>query len=166
MLAYDQSSFLLSIILSLAETWENAQDIQDKIIPCLRVLKGILKQELSEGKVIVAGAVYDFNGQYLALIMRNDVLEKVKADSIRIEEQAKEIQNKVLQIAVDALERDVVRENHQQQENLKNKIQEKFLVTTELVLKQNLSNNQFLVYMACLLEARIIMGNRLCGVCK
>lgn len=60
MSAYGQTSSLLSRITALTEAWDNAQDIWDRIIPCLKVLKGVPKQELVDGKVIAAGVAYDF----------------------------------------------------------------------------------------------------------
>lgn len=47
-LTYGQTSSLLSRIASVAEAWVDLQDIQERIIPCLRVLKGMSKQELIE----------------------------------------------------------------------------------------------------------------------
>lgn len=60
-LAYGQTSSLLSRVAVIAEAWDNLHDVQDRIILCLRVLKGIPKQELIDGKVIAAGVAYDFN---------------------------------------------------------------------------------------------------------
>lgn len=55
-LTYGQTSSLLSRIANMAEAWANLQDIQERIIPCLRVLKGMSKQEL-----IDAGVAYAFS---------------------------------------------------------------------------------------------------------
>lgn len=40
---YGQTSSLLSRISSLAESWDTLLDIQDRVIPCLRTLKGVPK---------------------------------------------------------------------------------------------------------------------------
>lgn len=108
MLAYGQTSPLLSRIVVLVEAWGSLEDIQDKIIPCLKVLKGVPKQELIDGKVIAVGAAYDFNNWYWALIAWSEVLEKVKVDGVRVKEQTREILNKVLLVVVDVLEADIV----------------------------------------------------------
>lgn len=75
------------------------------------MLKGISKQELIDGKIIAAGAAYDFNTWHWALVARSEVLEKVKADGIRVEEQIREIQNKIFLVATDVLEKETIREN-------------------------------------------------------
>lgn len=75
----------------------------------------------------------------MGLITWNEVLEKVKADTIRVEESTKEIWEKILSVAIDALEKDVVWENNMQLENLKHKVQEIFFTTIGLILKQNLT---------------------------
>lgn len=121
-LVYEQTSSLLSRIATLAEAWDNAQDIRDRIIPCLKVLKGVPKQELVNEKVIAPSAAYDFGSWYMTLITWSEILEKIKADTIWIEERTKEVQEKILAVAADALEKDIVRANSLQFENLKHKI--------------------------------------------
>lgn len=138
-LAYGQTSSLQSRIQDMAEMWEDLQNIQDKVIPCLKVLKRIPKQELIDGQVIAAGDIYDFNTWYWALIARNKVLEKVKIDGVEIEELIKEIQNKIFLVAVDVLGKEAIRENEMNMENLKVKAQENFFTFIGLILKQNLT---------------------------
>lgn len=137
-LAYRQTSSLLLRIATLAEAWDNAQDVRDRIIPCLKVLKGVSKQELVNRKVIAPGAAYDFSSWYMTLIIRSEIIEKIKTDTIRIEERTKEVRKKILAMAANALEKDIVRANNLQFENLKHKIQEIFF-TIGPVLKQNLT---------------------------
>lgn len=85
-LAHGQTSSLLSRVQDMVEMWEDLQNIQDKVIPCLKVLKGIPKQELIDGQVIAAGDIYDFNTWYWALIARNEVLDNIRVDGVKIEE--------------------------------------------------------------------------------
>lgn len=42
-LAYGQTSSLLSKIQDMGEMWEDLQNTQDKVISCLKALKGIPK---------------------------------------------------------------------------------------------------------------------------
>lgn len=58
--AYNQTYSLLSTIENMVEMWADFQDVQNRIIPSLRELKGISSQELVDQKIIEAGAAYDF----------------------------------------------------------------------------------------------------------
>lgn len=130
---------MLSKIASMVEAWADLQDIQDRVISCLRVLKGMPKQELIDGKIIAAGATYDFNAWHWALVARSEVLEKVKAESVKSKEQIKEIQSKIFLETTDLLEKETIRESDMRLENLKHRTQEIFFTITEPVLKQNLT---------------------------
>ncbi|XP_057836292.1 DNA-directed RNA polymerases IV and V subunit 2 [Cryptomeria japonica] len=136
-LTYGQTTSLLSKIASMVEAWADLQDIQDRIVPCLRELKGVSKQELIDGNIIQAGATCDFNSWHWTLVARSEVLKKVRADADRAEEQIKEIQDKVYVVAAKVLEKETIREKDMKLENLKTKTQEIF--TTGPVWKQNLA---------------------------
>lgn len=107
-LTYGQTSSLLSRIASMAEAWVDLQDIQDKIVPCLRELKEVSKQELIDGNIIEARAAYDFNSWHWTLVAHKEVLEKVKVDVDKAKEQIKEIQDKVFLVAVEVLEKETI----------------------------------------------------------
>lgn len=65
-------------------------------------------------------------------------MERVRIDTSRVEEQAREIQSKIMLVAADLLEQDVVRERDMQVDNLAHKVQENFFATTGLILRDNL----------------------------
>lgn len=109
-LIYGQTSSLLSRIANMAEAWVDLQDIQERIILCLRVLKGMLKQELIDGSIIEAGVANDFSSWHWTLVARYEVLEKAKVDANGAEEQIKEIQDKVYLVATEVLEKETIRE--------------------------------------------------------
>lgn len=136
-LAYGQTSLLLSRIQDMAEMWEDIQNIQDKVIPCLKVLKGIPKQDLIDGKVSAAGDVYGFNTWYWALKEGNEILEKVKVDGVKIEELIREIQKNIFLVAIDVLGKEAIRENEMNMENLKVKAQENFFTFIGSILRKN-----------------------------
>lgn len=87
-------------------------------------------------KIIEAGAAYDFSNWYYALVLQGEVLERVKEDGAKVEEQVKGIQSKIFQMVADVLDRDIVRRKHLQSENLKDKVQEIFSVGP--ILKEKL----------------------------
>lgn len=137
-LAYGQTSSLLSRVQDMAEMQEDLQNIQDKVIPCLKVVKGIPKQELIDGQAIATRDINDFNTRNWALITRNEVLEKVKDDVVKIEELIQEIQNKIFLVVADALGKEAIRDNEMNVENLKVKVQGNFFTFTRSILKKNL----------------------------
>lgn len=123
MLTYGQTSFLLSRIANMTKAWADLQDIQYRVIPCLRVLKGMHKQELIDKEIIAVGPAYDFNAWHWALVARSEILEKVKAESVKSEEKMKEIRSKIILVTADLLEKETIRESDMRLENLKLKTQ-------------------------------------------
>lgn len=62
-------------------------------------------------EIIAAGVAYDFNAWHWTLVARSEVLEKVNTDSAKVEEQIKEIQDKIFLVDADVLEKETIRES-------------------------------------------------------
>lgn len=92
----------------MSKVWTYFQDIQDRIIPCLRELKGVSSQELVDVKIIEVGVPYDFNSWHWTLVAQNEILEKVKVDADRIEVQIKAIQDKIFVIVAEVLRKKTI----------------------------------------------------------
>ena len=136
-LAYGRTSSFLSRLMDMAETWDGIPDMQERLIPSLRILKSTPREELVDKRVIAAGAAYDFHHWFWAVTIREEVLEKARIDGLGIEEQVRKIQEKICMITTDVFDREVIRENDMQLERLKHKVQETFFSTAGPFLKQD-----------------------------
>lgn len=137
--AHYSTSSLLSRIQDIAEAWEDIKDIQRRIIPCLKAIRGLSQQDLVDRKVIQPGDLYDFSSWYFALVTRVESLRKSEANCSEIEKTIRDVQDKVFYEAAEILQQDEVREKHLRTENLRAKVQGNFLQVSRPILKEDLS---------------------------
>lgn len=137
--AYDSTSSLLSKIQDIDEAWEDIEEIQSKIIPCLKTIRGLSQQDLVDGKVIQGGDISDFSSWYFALATMVESLRKSEARCLEIEKTIRSIQDKIFLVVVEILQQDEVREKHLRAKNLRAKFKGNFFKVSRPILKDYLT---------------------------